>query len=358
MTYLPQLRASLVKAAGQRYGDAPEPQRRRGIRRRLTTGGLATACAAVVAIAVAAVALVALGNHQTSHRAASSPAVTKATLRRAASQTLGRLTLPPGAAVSGLVRGTPIELWSPSSRLAIADRVDVYRVWHLHQSPERVIAFIEAHRPPGGLSVGFGSESSGTSGPGGRPVIESATTTIGVPATHSGIWRELAVDAVSLGGGRTALRVDSQAGWLMPRPPSGLIPQGVTRVEFAWTLRLGAHHASHHASVVVTKPRRVKALVTLFNSLPTGRPGTGFCKRAPDGFIRFTFEARHDAAPLAVAIWAPPCQNLGLTIGRHPSVPLMANSPTWPAGPGVVEALLMVLPPHRVSAGSGRSGAT
>jgi hypothetical protein len=352
MTYLPQLRTSLVKAAGQRYGDAPEPQRRRRTPRWLTRGSLATALAGATAIAVAAVALVALGSHQTRTPAASSTAVTRATLGQAASHALDRLALPPGAVVSGLVRGTPIELWSPSNRLAIANHVDVYRVWRLRQSPGRVMAFIEAHRPAGS-SLGVGTEASSAAN-GGPAKVQAATVEINFSATRSGIWRQLAVDIVSLDGGVTALRVDSEAGWVMPRPKSDLIPAGVTRVELEWRLRTGAHHGL----VTVTKPQRVKALVSLFNSLPSAQRGTGLCKRAPYGFIRFAFEAGQGTPPLALATWAPPCQNLGLEINGGPSSPVRAGAPTLPPGAEVGEVFATVLAGGRLAASLGVGGGT
>src|SRR5581483_7194255 len=90
-------------------------------------GGIAAALAAAVAVAVAVLALVVLGHRPARPGTASSPTVTRADLRQAAARALDRVTLPPGAVSSGLVRGTPVALWSPSTRLGIPNSVDVYR---------------------------------------------------------------------------------------------------------------------------------------------------------------------------------------------------------------------------------------
>ena len=350
MTYLPGLKDSLVAAARQRYADAeapqPGPQKPRRRPRWLTAGGVATALAAGTAIAVAAVAVLTLGHRPAPTGAAASTRVTRAELRRSAAHALARLTLPPGAALSGLVRGTPAQLWSPSSRLGIPGGVDVYRVWRLHERADRVIQFIESHEPSlGGLGGGFEYEA-GASGPGGRSMVVAASGSVDLPRSARGIWRQLALNAAALGGGWTALRVDSEAGWLAPRPSNELIPQGITQIEFKWNLR----NPSRGGSATITKPARVDGLVSAVNSL---QAGAGTCNTAPNGFITLAFGAANRKAPLAVATWDPPCRNLELIIPGRPSVSLMSGSPTSPVGAQFYaqmdEELLRLFRPRRVS---------
>jgi hypothetical protein len=323
----------LVEAARRTYADAPEPHPIRA-RRRLIGRGVATALAAAVAIAVAVVAVVALGHrHTPSGRTASSPVPTRAALRDSATQTLRQLVLPPGAVASGLVPGTPAEFdWQ---KLSIANHVDIRRVWRLPERPGRVIDFIVAHRPRGS-SVGIGmSNSSG--GPGGQVTTQVATV-IGIPLTSNGIWRELALTAISVRGGGTRLRIDSEAGWLAPRPASERIPPGTTRVVLTWT----APNPYRHRSLVITRRTQFSALLARFNSLPPALPGTGLCRHAADGFFRFSFVGEKGVS-LADAVWAPPCRNLGLRIGRGPIMPVMAGPPTMPAGAEMDELLTRLL---------------
>ena len=352
MSYLPELRTSLVKAARDRYADTSAPLKPRGTRRWLSASGVVSALAAATAIAVAVVALVTLGRSPARTHAASSPGVTGAALRSSADRALQRLVLPSGAVISGLVSGTPAQLWSPSSRLGIPGSVDFYRVWRLRERPDRVINFIEAHHALGslgGLEGVTGSESTYANGASGRPleVIQGATGVITLPVTRAGVWRQLALNAVALSGGGTALRVDSEAGWLKPRPSSELIPPGVTRVEFKWNIR----GASRGGSVTIAKPARVGALVSALNSLPAG---AGTCKGMPGGFFTFVFENGSGSSPLAVATWAPPCRKLDLIIPGRPNVELIAGADTVTGAPfyAQIEELLMRAFPHRRVSGS------
>jgi hypothetical protein len=306
--------------------------------------GLAAVLAAATAVAVAVLALVALGHRPARTGVTSSHRVTQADVRQAATRALQLLQLPSGAVPSGLGRGTPGQLRSPSSRLGIPHGIDLYRVWRVRERPDRIIQFLESQFP-GGTASGFGTEA-GSSGPGGRTVIQQATGTLTLRVTDAGIWRQLALDAVALGGGWTALRVDSEAGWIRPRPASELIPRGVTRIVLSWATR----SPRRRGSVTVTNPVRVKALVSAFNALPAG---SGPCTKAPNGVLRFAFDAEGSESPLAIVIWAPPCRELGLTISGRPTLPLMTGAPTETYGgpfyAQIDELLLKIARPRRVS---------
>ncbi len=342
MTYLPGLRASLVQAARRTYAETPEPPRRRW----LPAGLIATGLAATVAVAVAVVAIVALGHRRAASTSVASPGSTVVALRRAAERTLQQVVLPPGAVLSGLVRGTPAQLWSPSSRLAIANQVDVYRVWRLPETPDRVISYMLEHPPRGGSTFGVGTQA-GVGAPGGPFEVLRSTTTISFAGGADGVWRELALDAVALKSGGTALRVDSEAEWLAPRPAGERIPPGVTRVTILWD-RLG-RRPQLYGGGVITSRRRVQAAVSLLNSTPLAEPGTSACRRAPSATVRFILSAGASKTPLAVAVWDPPCASVSLTIARHSPLRLMAGYPTSPAGAQLAELLAQFLPPTRVT---------
>lgn len=313
MSYLPELRGSLVKAARRAYVDAPEREPH-AASRRLLRGGLATALAAAVAVGVAVVAVLGLGHRPAPTGVASSQPVTRIDLRRSAAEALAMVRLPPGAVRSGLVHGTPAQLWSPSSRLGIRNSVDVYGVWRVRERPDRLIQFLETQFQGGLVAGGSGSSESASSGPGGQVVVQQATGALILRVTRNGIWRQLALNAVTLRGGGTALRVDSQAGWVRPRPAAELIPQGVTRIVLSWA----SASPRRHGTVTITNPVRVKTLVSALNGLPAGGR---LCTNGANGVFKFAFEAGNNQQ-LAIANWAPRCQDVALTIAGHPAVPL------------------------------------
>jgi hypothetical protein len=325
MSYLPELRASLVKAAHRQraIADKKEQQHVRSGGRwprfqvwlRRSIGVVGTLLAMASTVAVVLVALTAAGHRHPTPTAGtgSNSASNETALRTAALRSLSQMMLPPGAVVSGLVPGTPAELWSPADQIALPHRVDVYRVWRLPGAPDSVIRFIEAHRPADS-QAGFGSES-GSGAKGGRMAIHMATAVLSFPAGPGAIIsRQLAVEAVALPGGGTALRADGEAGSVIPRPAAEQIPAGSDSVQTT-TIKRTTRHASQQRTQAVSSLARIHALVNVLNALPTARPRIGRCMNASDLLLRFAFYSRSRTMPLAVAVYDVACNRMRLAIG-------------------------------------------
>ncbi len=180
MSYLPELRASLVKAAHrQRTMAAMSQQHRarpggrwRSARSWLSSsvGGVSLLFATASTVAVVVVALTTIGHRHPTPApvTGSSTEAFQTAARAAAVRSLDQLALPLGAVQSGLPAGIPTELRAPASQLSTRHRVDVHRVWRLPGNPQSVISFIKAH-PPAGSQLG--AESEAGSGPKGGPCL-------------------------------------------------------------------------------------------------------------------------------------------------------------------------------------------
>jgi hypothetical protein len=360
MSYLPDLRASLVKAAHRQQTAAREGRTRS---RRFSAGGVATLLAAAVGIAVAVLALTVIGHgNQKSQTAggttgtAPSAAAKQAAARAAAVRTLNQLVLPPGAVKSGLVPGTPASLWSPADKLSTLHRVDVHRVWRVPGNPQQVINFIEQHRPAGSQQ-GAGSESGFSRSKRGPAVVDSATIVFGFPSSPGAtIVRELAVEAFRIRGGGSALRADGEAGWIVPRSAAERIPAGTERVVARTvkppTARTGQPNAGHRVqlrTIVVTSPARIKGLVATINSLPLAQPGVFRCLNGPGYRLRFTFYSASAATPAADAVFNPVCGRIRLTIGgrTQPDLTLVTPNGLVQEGPQLKELSSFGIPIQR-----------
>jgi hypothetical protein len=181
-----------------------------------------------------------------------------AAARAAAARSLSQLVLPPGAVASGLVPGTPAELWSPTNRLATRHRFNVHRIWRLPGPPDAAINFIESHRPAGSQAEGSSETGSGRSG--GAIAVHMATVLFSFPAGPGAIIsRQLAVEAVALPGGGTALRADGEAGWA---------PRQSAAVRHCWR----PPHDARHTVAPSTNATPGRALTSLVGVLR--RPAT------------------------------------------------------------------------------------
>jgi hypothetical protein len=77
--------------------------------------------------------------------------------------------------------------------------------------------------------------------------------------------------------GSTALGADAQEIWIVPRPPTEVVPRGVSEID---------------GSVRVTNRGRVARIVRWFNRLPTVQPGTTFCRAQPMPAMSATLDFR------------------------------------------------------------------
>jgi hypothetical protein len=187
-------------------------------------------------------------------------APTTASNRRAAvqdaRQLLAGVTPPAGAVLqsSGTAIGAHARLLTAALASAVA-----YRTWTVPDDPASVLAFAQAHLPPGSTVVG--------SGYGGRPITQSVTRSWpAVPGILDGRW--LVIEVTARPDGTTRLHAEGQSQWVITRPKAEHIPAGVREVD----VTEGWPGKAPFLSRRVTRRLDVHRLVTLFNSLGIVQP--------------------------------------------------------------------------------------
>ncbi len=345
MTYLPQLRDSLLEAAERRRH--PGIPRRRGWPRP-SLGGVGALLGAVAAVVVAIVAL-ALPHHRASSGGMAGRRPSPLTDPRASAQKLLSEVIVPGGAVrTGLRPGVPADLWSPVDPVAVAHRIDLHAVWRIPGTLEKLQRFIDAHRPPGAeQSSGSAAASEDTL----TSWSEDLTFRVG---PHSMSWRELTLQADRVAGGGTFLRADAQAGPLIPRPASERLP-GIDRVVI-W-----ANGTHERTRTFVTMPPAVKSLVRTFNAMLLQQPGQRpACGPPGQHAVTYRFYRAGERNPVATATLNPTCgvfQDIRIAGKQQPSLAL-----GFPPALDVSQAITLLSPgvtPPGARPGQSRSaGAT
>lgn len=189
---------------------------------------------------------------------------------------------------------------------ATPDVMDEHAWWIVPVAPAETVAYIYEHLPPCTTRPTYIPEK-----------MISGFTWPGNPGT-------LVVWAVGLANGSTALRVDAQVGWIIPRPASERIPSG------ARLLKISGHEAggkrfkrikSERAAVLgrlpshLTSTVQIEKIVALLNGLRVHQPGERRCPIAPAGSVQLTFYTNPSAPPLAIAnIHTEGCGGVSLTI--------------------------------------------
>jgi hypothetical protein len=335
-SYMPELRDALVAAAERQAAPDAGPARDRTptaarsrsrwavIRIRRNLGTAATVLATAAAIAVVVVALTAV-RHGRGQSASPASVPTAASARSAAERLLDHVALPAGAVRIGLHGGIPADLWSPSDYLGTGRRVGVHRIWRLPGGPHEAIAFIEAHRPAG-ARVGGGS-SAGSGQAGGPERIATETVVLPFPEDPStSLFRELAVNAVALSSGGTVVRVDAEAGWLIPRPATERIPAGVDRIDVTATGQ-AVRQGKVVRAIRITDPGKVRALVGILNGMIVAQAPGPRCLARTQLRARYLFFAAGHATPVAAAVFDSSCMRIAMTVGGRAQPDLTLGFP-------------------------------
>jgi hypothetical protein len=223
------------------------------------------------------------------------------------SKLLARLNLPTGATgASSEPAGGGSALAHPASTPGTPNLVDQHRWWVVAAKPDQALAYVEAHPPAGSKKVGWGSGG----GPGG-PTVSSVT--YGWPATAGVLGtRQLVVELVRLGHGRTGVRADAQDVWITPRPDSERVPARVNRLTV--TLVRGGKVAQ--GPYTLTSHAKIHAAAAVINSLPLFPPGAYSCPADFGVTVRMQFYSGARVKPAAVAgLDVFGCQTVALTVG-------------------------------------------
>jgi hypothetical protein len=362
MSYLPQLRESLVKAA-RREAEAPSPETpARGkpaagkpaagmfARWRPRLGGIAAFIAAAAAIAVMVVALVSLGHRHAPAPSAPAPAEPQLTFaqheaasRAAAQRLLDSVALPPGAVRAASDPSSPAQLGTNQNALAIPNRVAVHRFWRVPGTVLRVADWFGSHQPRD-ASIARGSEAQAASaksarGTRRRTTLEMWAATYTSATAPTGVTsQQLSIALAPAKGGGVAIRADGEAGFVLPRPVAQQLPAGTDRVHVVVRFTHPTSAPAADRALIrprtydLTSPQRIEQLVTFMNVMPAAPQSAAACLKNPHPAARsvglavdLTFYAAGRSQPLAVADLEPSCNGVGLTVANRPRQNLLLN---------------------------------
>jgi hypothetical protein len=219
--------------------------------------------------------------------------------------------------------GDAHQLARPLELFFYAAEVDRHAFWTTGAAPAAVIASVGAHLPPGARSTGSGSSS----GNGSSGVFVSYALPIVDPSALGP--RALIIDAVTLPGGITGVRVDAVVRYLAPRLPSQRIPHAARLLDIRT-----AFGSRVLRSLTVTRISQVRRIAAVVDTLPFagGLKGIAlpcpFIPAAP--IVTFTFRAAATRPALAAVTeaadtpaGASPCTLTTLTIRGRRDPPLL-----------------------------------
>jgi hypothetical protein len=188
-----------------------------------------------------------------------------------------------------------------------------------------VVTYLEAHRPR------TANQSQGSGGMGGPGIPRNYFLQFGLPGVPGVIYsRALVFWVAALRGGGTAVRVDAQDIWVVPRPASERIPATAKVLD----ITSARPHKRPIVSLHVTAPDQVNRIVALINAMQTGQPGLVFnCPMLPSGqpVVTFDFRTRPGGPLLARASaidYGTPsgaCNPVSLSIRGHREPPLLGG---------------------------------
>jgi hypothetical protein len=219
--------------------------------------------------------------------------------------------------------GDEHQLARPLELVFYAAEIDLHGFWSTGSAPAAVIAAVDAHLPPGARSTGSGSSS----GNGSTSMFVSYALPIVDPSALG--QRALIVDAVTLPGGITGVRVDGIVRYIAPRLPVQRIPHAARLLDIRT-----AFGSRVLRSLTVTRRWEVRRIAAVVDGLPfaDGLQGIAvpcpFIPAAP--IVTFTFRATAAGRALATVTEAAdtpasasPCTLTTLTIRGHREPPLL-----------------------------------
>jgi hypothetical protein len=138
--------------------------------------------------------------------------------------------------------------------------------------------------------------------------------------------RDLVVEVVSAGGGRTAIRVDAQVTWQPPRSPAERVPSAARVVTISQLPSLLPHGRRPLPSVTITDAAVTKRIAALVDQLPVSTLGVMSCPAMVGGGIELTFRAKAGAPVLAVVNSQGGCDTVLFTIAGRQQPALMGSA--------------------------------
>jgi hypothetical protein len=255
-------------------------------------------------------------------------AVNQAAARDWAARLVSELRLPSSAVRSaGRPAGTGESLASPGFALTSPQLVDDTSWWTIDEPPSAVVAFVRAHRPDALRLVGHGV--------GGEPgQVTDGFWSYAAPAGLMQLTAAVQTDA--LAAGRTAVRLDGEATWLVPRPAWDRIPASVRSVSYTARATLAGLDGARPRHGRRSAPRTLgrgdaRRLAAAIDGLQRYQPGVAYACPFDPVQPRITLRFRGPGGrPLAVAVDLPSgCGGVALSVHgrRGPVLDDMAGRP-------------------------------
>ena len=127
--------------------------------------------------------------------------------------------------------------------------------------------------------------------------------------------RDLVVEVVSAGGGRTAMRVDAQVTWQPARPGTERVPSAAQVVTITQLPSLLPHSKRPPAPVTITDSAVTRKIAALVDALPVSTLGVASCPAMLGGGIELTFRAKAASTVLAAVNSAGGCGTVLFSLG-------------------------------------------
>jgi hypothetical protein len=210
---------------------------------------------------------------------------------------------------------------APSTRLFFRAQVDRHSFWVSDASAFSIASSIRSHLPAGAISNGYGISST------------SATYAYELPPVDVRALgtRQLVVNAIALSSGKTAVRIDAQVQYLVPRTPGQRIPAGARMLQIT---RGPFGSPTPRVVRTVTALATVRRIAALIDALPFQGNENGLAFSCPVfpsqiPFDTFTFRATADGPVLAKlsesakqSTTPDPCESAVLSIRGHDDPPI------------------------------------
>jgi hypothetical protein len=211
--------------------------------------------------------------------------------------------------------------------------VDLHRFYRVPGSPNAALSWLRDHPPAGTQPFGAGT----VSGPNYR--VDALAFSLRPNDRES--TRSLVVSVTAARGDGTALRVDAQVVWIVPRQSTEAVPRGVRLVTATGrSVDILTGRVTTTGPVDVTAPDKVARIVRLVNELPIVQPGAVACPNDTGAGAVLKFYDRRGGPIVAQAdAGASGCGLVSFWLhGR--------GEPSLSGGPGLIEHLNRLLGTH------------
>lgn len=211
-------------------------------------------------------------------------------------------------------------LTRPAFSIGSFDQVDDVSWWEATDQPQYVLAW-ELGQIPSRFQVGGPT----TLVPG--PTLAWYDTYWLSPVTGVLVWRDMVIETVGAGGGRTAIRVDAQVTWQPPRPASERVPAAARVVTIA-EVPASKSATGLPKPETITNPAVVSRLAAATDGLELLPPGKYACPPPTGNALMLTFRAQAAGPALAVANSIGGCESVTFTVDGR-SQPALAGAESF-----------------------------